>query len=319
MQAWVQFQQSFQEAWRLRKLKWLGYALILGVIAALYAWVQPSVFRANIVIYPEDAQQNTGGLSSVLGNLPIESKGSSTIRAILASHSLRNSVIRDSIVLQNRKEEIAVWLKQDMEKRNFIMGNLMPPSESGEGLYAFANRYLSRIMLIFTDDDGFISLQLSTSNDSLTLALGETLINHAHNYHKIRQELKNNSRVQYLNLRTDSVGRELERVQKHIANYGDRKRYTARYAEEVELQALYQQQTILQQLLVSVTMLKEEASSRSRQEAPLFQVLDPPQKPLDMLKPNPWLYGIAGTVILFIVFMLWDLKKAWWVLMRDGF
>jgi|GEM_PF-5600759 len=319
MQAWANFQHAWQQAWRLKRFVWLRYAFMIGCIAALYAWMHPPVFRANIVIYPEDAQQNSGGLSSVLGNLPIENKGSSTIRAILASHSLRNSVIRDSIVLDNRKQEIAQWLAEDMQKRNFIIGALMPPPEQGEDRYSFANRYLSRVMLIFTDDDGFISLQLSTSHDSLTIKLGQTLIDHAHNYHKIRQELKNNSRVQYLNLRTDSVGRELERVQKHIANYGDRKRYTARYAEEVELQSLYQQQTILQQLLVSVTMLKEEASSRSRQEAPLFQVLDPPQKPLDRMQPNPWIYGGAATLIMLFILIFWSLRNNWGVLIKEAF
>lgn len=257
--------------------------------------MSPEEYRANVVIYPEDSGTTTpAGLNNLLGGLPGENKNTGTIRAILASQSLRNSCIRDSITLHNARKEVKDWLREDQARRNFISGRLMPPPESGEGAYTFASRYLSRILIIFTDDDGFISLRLTTADDSLTLALGHLLIRHAQEYHRERQSQKAGAQAQYLQQRADSIARELDWIQKSIARFGDQKRYTARYSEEVELQELYRKQELLQQLFVSVNLLKEESISRNQQTAPLFQVLDPPQKPLDVVRYPVWLYTLAG-------------------------
>jgi len=312
MQAWQIFRAETQNVWAKNKVAWIRNALITGLLFAIYALQIPVEFRANIVIYPEDQNNSSGSINSLLGSLPIESKGSGTIRAILSSHTLRNAVIRDTLRYQGKVLPVAEWLRKDHLKRSFILGSLFPPPESGEGLHSFANRYLSRTMLIFTDDDGFISLRLTTADDSLTLLLGETIIQHAQNYHNIRKELKNSNRVRYLNFRTDSISRELELVQRNIARFGDRKRYTAKYTEEVELQALYQKQSILQQLLVSVTMLKEEVISRYQQDSPLFQVLDPPQKPLDIIRAIPWLYGISTCLLVFVLQFIRGVRREIW-------
>lgn len=316
MQAWNIFQEQVLSIWYKCRIRLLRNVLIISVLAGTWASFIPDEYRTNIVIYPEDENTSAPSLNSILGSLPVESKGTGTIKAILASHSLRNAVIRDTLNIHGETESVAAWLRKDFIRKHFITGNISPPPESGEGLHTFANRYLSRIMLIFTDDDGFISLRMATTDDSLTLMLGHTIIKHAQNYHIRRQQLKNADQLSYLNMRADSVKRELENVQKNIAFFGDQKRYTARYSEEVGLQELYQQQSILQQLYVSVSMLKEESVSRNQNAHPLFQVLDPPQKPLDIMHAQVWMYGLGAFLMSGIFLFLIQIRKPVWHLIK---
>lgn len=308
MQAWQLFREDVQYLWKTKRNAFFRNVFLVTLLSGLYAFFSPDEFRTHVVIYPEDMGNQPTGLNSLLGSLPGENKNTGTIRAILASQSLRNSCIRDSINLGGETKEVREWLREDQIKRSFILGRISPPPDAGEGSYTFANRYLSRILLIFTDEDGFISLRLTTANDSLTLMLGHLLIKHAQDYHRERQNLKASSQAQYLQQRADSISRELDHIQKSIARYGDQKRYTARYSEEVELQDLYRQQELLQQLFVSVNLLKEESVSRNQQSAPLFQVLDPPQKPLDVVKYTVWLYCLGSLFFGGIFFFLWMIK-----------
>lgn len=310
MQTWQSFREDVQIHWKKKRKAFIRNVFSVTLLAGIYAFFSPDEYRTHVVIYPEEMGNQPTSLNSLLGSLPGENKNTGTIRAILASQSLRNSCIRDSISLHGEKKEVRTWLREDQIKRSFLLGRLMPPPEEGEGSYTFANRYLSRILIIFTDEDGFISLRLTTSDDSLTLMLGHLLIKHAQDYHRVRQQLKASSQVQYLQMRADSISRELDFIQKSIARYGDQKRYTARYSEEVELKDLYRQQELLQQLFVSVNLLKEESVSRNQQSAPLFQVLDPPQKPLDVVKHTVWLYCMGGIFFGGIFFFLWMIKSA---------
>jgi uncharacterized protein involved in exopolysaccharide biosynthesis len=308
LQAWATFKQEVQILWEERRIALFRKVLIIVILAGLYAYFSPDEYRVNAVIYPEETNQQPTGLNSLLGSLPGENKNTGTIRAILASQSLRNACIRDSITLHGQSKEVREWLREDQVKKGFILGRLMPPPEAGEGSYTFANRYLSRILLIFTDEDGFISLRITTADDSLSLMLGTLLIEHAQQYHRDRQIQKAVAQSQYLQMRADSISRELEFIQKNIARYGDQKRYTARYSEEVELQDLYRQQELLQQLFVSVNLLKEESVSRNHQSAPLFQILDPPQRPLDVIHYSVWLYCLGGFFFGGIFFFTWTIR-----------
>jgi hypothetical protein len=308
LNAWSTFTNQFLETWKNRQRNILAKVVVVSMLSGLYAYLSPDEYRTHVVIYPEDQGGPSSGLNNILGAFPGENKSTGTIRAILASHSLRNACIRDSIHLHGYTKEVKDWLREDQIKRGFILSRLMPPPVDGEGAYTFANRYLSRISIIFTDEDGFISLRLTTADDSLTLALGHLFIRHAQEYHRQRQNLKAGAQAQYLQIRADSINRELDIIQKNIARYGDQKRYTARYSEEVELQDLYRKQEILQQMFVSVSLLKEEAISRNQQSAPLFQVLDPPQKPLDVVRHQVWVYVLGGAFFSGIFFVLWSVK-----------
>jgi hypothetical protein len=289
-------------------------SLLVGVWQALI----PPVYQVNVVIFPEQEANAAAPLNNLLGIVnPTASSGTGTLKAILGSAALRNQLLKDSININDKSQTINDWLKEDYLERNLILSILQPPPASGESLRTFGHRYLNRNLIVFVDEEGFISVKYKSANQNLTLALSNQLLIVTKKLHQHRQWLRNQQQLEYLNFRADSLYKELLSVSKTVAEWGDKQRFTAKYGVEVNLKQLLQQQAVLEQLYTAVAVMKEEATQKVRQEAPLFQILDPPAPPFEVITSHPILFAILTFLLVCITLWVWSQRSRWLSLFKE--
>jgi hypothetical protein len=74
---------------------------------------------------------------------------------------------------------------------------------------------------------------------------------------------------------------------------------------------------VLEQLYTAVAVMKEEATQKVRQEAPLFQILDPPAPPFEVITSHPILFAILTFLLVCLTLWVWSQRSRWLSLFKE--
>lgn len=162
------------------------------------------------------------------------------------------------------------------------------------------------------DELAFVEVSFTSENDTIAKLFTENLVKEATAYYSAIKMRRFNNSMSSLNLKIDSVGKEMKKNFSYAASKLDQASLLIRTAPRVS------QLTNQKEAEMQATIYAELIKSRELQQAqmlrdqPLVEVIDEPIYPLEENKPSKLIGLLAGGFLFGFITCAWILFRPWW-------
>jgi len=300
----------------------IAVSLILGILLAIYAFTAPVFYTAHASFHPETGSKTTPSilgspLSFLLGSGGLDGNEAGMMEEVLKSRNLSEEVVKDTVSYEGEERLIADLVIEkfpksispiQIAKRLFSSGS----ERSLESKIILAGRFVRGSVTVEKEENGFLTMDLSFSDDSLTGILSETYIEKLRNYYRKQKTAKARNNVNFFEAKADSVKKVLDSTALALGNFQDRNRgliiaSRAVRAKEMEITLEY-----LKELYITHETNREQAQAQLQRVTPIIQVLDKPIPPFLVSKKSPILFALIGLILGGILTIGWLSRKLIW-------
>ncbi|MDW3650237.1 MAG: Wzz/FepE/Etk N-terminal domain-containing protein [Bacteroidia bacterium] len=300
----------------------IAVSLILGILLAIYAFTAPVFYTAHASFHPETGTNNSPSLagsplSFLLGSGGLDGDEAGMMEEVLKSRNLSEEVVKDTVSFEGEERLIADLVIEKFPKSISPIQLAKRLLSSGdERSYAskiiLAGRFVRGSVIIEKEENGFLTMDLSFSDDSLTGILSSTYIEKLSNYYRKQKTEKARINLDFFTARADSIKGELDNAAQALARFQDRNKglvFSSRMvsAKELEVKLEY-----LKEMYITLVTNREQAASQLQRVTPIIQVLDEPIPPFILSKKNPILFALIGLILGLIFTIGWLSRKLLW-------
>ncbi|MEO0470393.1 MAG: hypothetical protein AAF206_12275 [Bacteroidota bacterium] len=302
--------------WRV--LIWV-LALTVGIGMGVKSFFNPKIFTAETIFHPESTGQATNvdlgnPVSFILGGGVGEGGEVGYMLGVLRSRNLSEAVMAEPLPEDSSKVLAELYLEARPEPpliTTWINRLIYGPQDSLtlRKKIIQAGKLIRNALEAETTEEGFIRLKISYLDAPLVQRISNTYIHKLRAYYREQKTEKAKSNISFFSHRADSVRRELDKVNRSLANYADRSRYKILAQDAVYPRELEAEQEILKQMYINLMLSREGAISKKLEDMPVVQVLDHPVPPFKIQKPAFIRSGIIFFLLTAILLFVWLSRK----------
>jgi len=303
-----------------------GWLIILlcsaffGSILFVNSLLKPTFYQAKTTFHPETGNQEGERMSPINLLFGGQSGGGSNqfMIGILKSRNLSEEVTSDSVMWKGEKRLLAEIILESLPQYSSIPSYIQYLTD-GEASEMDKKRkiirsasYIRSSQSLQNTEEGFIQLLISAYDREIAQIISETYIEQLSIYYSKRKTEKASRNVDFFSYRADSVKKELDKVNRRIANYSDRSQYKIYSRNKIIPVDLESQQAILSQIYSSLVISREQALAQLQENIPVIQVLDPPKPPFKVVSSKKIIYlavGLAFGFFLGVLLVSWKLLR----------
>lgn len=301
----------------------IAVTLVLCILLAIYAFTAPVFYTAHASFHPETGSKGSPSIlgsplsSFLLGSGGLDGNEASMMEEVLKSRNLSEEVVKDT-VLYKGEEHLLADLVIELFPKSRSPFQLAKRLFSSEFEYPYdrkiilAGKYARGSVTINKEENGFLTMDLSFSNDSLTGILSKAYIEKLRSYYRDQKTEKARINLDFFTERADSIKRELDKAAQALARFEDRNKGLVFASRMVSAKELEVKLEYLKEIYLTHETNREQAAAQLQRVTPIIQVLDEPIPPFAMSKKSPLLFGLIGLMLGIFLSIGWLSRKLLW-------
>lgn len=302
--------QFFKESlWPV--LRWIGAFLIIGVI---YAFSLRNEYTSTVKVMPElKSSSSVGGglndLKSLAGlagvNLGSMNNSSEAIRPdlypdIIQSVPFSLHLLQQPVKTSNesKSQSLEVYLNRLTE--NNILSKLLGGNENSTSVgvstgptiqltrqqETLSKMINARVNVDMDKKSGIITISAQMPDALISATIARQTLDYLTNYVTSYRTGKARQQVQFLTQQVNNARQRYESAELQLASYRDRNRNLYANTAKIEEQRLQADYMLTQSVYSELSKQLEQARIKVEEEAPVFQILEPPIVPLKKSGPK---------------------------------
>lgn len=322
---------------RLKK-RWYMHILLPLIFTAIFlkmAVGTKAVYTAVATFLPAQQTDASGinPISMILGAAG-EGGGSDYFIPLMKSKTISEQVVEDTIVWGGKRRLLADLIIENEPpptlSQRVISGviswvvKLVSPPSTGSGepnprINIIAGANIARMKTTIeasteVETQGLIFLKYQDTNPTLTKFIMDRYIEVITSYYKKQKTEKSRMNYDFYVRRTDSVKQVLDGNIRKGAKIEDEEKFKIFVQDAIPTKQIEGQNELLKQMYGELVSMREAALNELMRDTPVVQVLDKPEMPFDISKPNYLLYILGG---LFLGLFLSIFTSIWKPLKQD--
>ncbi|MEM8888169.1 MAG: Wzz/FepE/Etk N-terminal domain-containing protein [Bacteroidota bacterium] len=301
----------------------IAVTLILCILLAIYAFTAPVFYTAHASFHPETGSKGSPSIlgspisSFLLGSGGLDGDEASMMEEVLKSRNLSEEVVKDT-VLYKGEEHLLADLVIDMFPKSRSPYQLVKRLFSSDFEHSYdrkiilAGKFAKGSITINKEDNGFLTMDLSFSDDSLTGILSKTYIEKLRSYYRDQKTEKARINLDFFTVRADSIKGELDKAAQALARFEDRNKGLVFASRMVSAKELEVKLEYLKEIYLTHETNREQAAAQLQRVTPIIQVLDEPIPPFVISKKSPVLYALIGLILGIFLSIAWLSRKLLW-------
>lgn len=299
--------------------------VVASFVAALsftYATLSKEKYKIYSKIFPLSFNKSSSSpLDAIKAQFGISDKTDYSViynlKELVGSKTIREQVVK-STTINPKYKNIADWIIDDHNSgKLFFQKKInLSASDSLERLY-IASNILKEYVAVNEEKTEFTTLLTHSHNKELSIQLNEIILKELGDYYVQVSTEKPRGDLTKIKIMRDSLKNELDLVEAAIAGYQDANQYSVRYATGIPQSKLIRTRAEIEELYTSTATAYYNARFKLLSESPIFQVLDAPREPFDIIKPSRIKLAIVGFGFTFIFMSFWVCRKILFKLILD--
>jgi uncharacterized protein involved in exopolysaccharide biosynthesis len=203
----------------------------------------------------------------------------------------------EKVIQRFTKDSLSMFSRAENEKLMALYGLIIGPPEEPKKALLAAN---------YNEDTNIMSLEVTTNNEALSIALTENLFNQLSEYYIDKAVEKQLLTLKIIEAKKDSVLAVLKDTEYKLAQFGDSHQGLTRKTDQISELRLRREITALSAMYAEVLKNTEVADFSLKNKTPFIQVIDAPLQPIQptqlsllrKLVMGILIGGIIGTVFV---------------------
>ncbi|MEL6250555.1 MAG: hypothetical protein AAFR87_00985 [Bacteroidota bacterium] len=297
-------------------------SLTLCILLAIYAITAPVFYTAHASFHPETGSKNTPNLlgsplSFLFGSGGLDGNEAAMMEEVLKSRNLSEEVVKDTVTYGGEERLVADLVIDKYPKsispiqiaKRMFSSNFERPYDSK---IILAGKFVRGSIVVEKEENGFLTMDLSFADDSLTGILSNSYIEKLRTYYRKQKTAKARNNLLFFGEKADSVKKVLESTARALGNFQDRNRGLIIASRGIRAKELEVQLEYLKELYITHETNREQAAAQLQRVTPIIQVLDEPIPPFNMSKKNPIFFALIGLFLGLILTIAWLSRKLLW-------
>lgn len=318
------------------KKRWYMHIILSLVVTAILLKIAigtKAEYTVQATFLPaQSAESALSPISMILGSAGGDGGGSDYFIPLMQSKTISEQVAEDSIMWNGKKRLLADVIIENEPPQSFItkMSSQFvrwiiktlspPPPGSGEAnprQNVIDGAYIARLKTTVeasaeVETQGLIFLKYTDTNPSLSKIIVYRYIDVITNYYKKQKTEKSRINYEFYVHRTDSVKAVIDANLRKGAKIEDEEKFKIFVQDAIPSKQIEGQAELLKQIYGELITMREAALNDLMKDTPVVQVLDKPEPPFDVSRPNYILNIVGGLMlgfILSVIISIWKLLK----------
>lgn len=319
------------------KKRWYMHLILALVVTAILLKIAigtKAVYTVQATFLPaQSAESALSPISMILGSAGADGGGTDYFIPLMQSKTISEQVAEDSIQWQGKKRLLADVILENEPPPGFmadltakfvrwVIKTLSPPppgaGESNPRQNVIDGAYVLRLKTTIeasaeVETQGLIFLKYKDTNPSLSKIIVYRYIEVITSYYKKQKTEKSRINYEFYVHRTDSVKAVIDANLRKGAKIEDEEKFKIFVQDAIPTRQIEGQTELLKQIYGELITMREAALNDLMKETPVVQVLDKPEPPFDVSRPNYILNIVGGLILGFllsVIISIWKPLKA---------